>query len=168
MCLVRIYTPIHPHPQPFITVSGSYISLNKPPHPVRPNCLDQSSGQDNPILNLFNVSQLSRWQLRGGKEWQSTDTPWFSLSLSTRNLNAWMCGCLDRRQPSSSPSSLTNSSQSTYYSVSTNSRFPPQCLESLPEVPDRAPGASLARSLRSPLPSAPPKSLGPRSPHLEV
>ena len=54
-----------------------------------------------------------------------------SLSRSTRNLNAWMCGCLDRRQP--------NSSQSTYYSVSTNSKFPPQCLEFLTEVLDCAP-----------------------------
>ena len=72
-----------------------------------------------------------------------------SLSRSTRNLNAWMCGCLDRRQP--------NSSQSTYYSVSTNSKFPPQCLEFLTEVLDCAPlgPRSLARSLRSPFPSLP-------------
>lgn len=79
-----------------------------------------------------------------------------SLSRSTRNLNAWMCGCLDRRQP--------NSSQSTYYSVSTNSKFPPQCLEFLTEVPDCAPW-DLARSLAPeplPFPSLPvlPNRLG--------
>lgn len=52
MYLLRICPPIHPHPRPFIKVSGSYISLNKPPHPIRPSCLNQSSRQSNPTSSV--------------------------------------------------------------------------------------------------------------------
>ena len=119
-----------------------------------------------PNFEFVNVSQLSRWQLRGGKEWQSTDTPWYSVSLSlslysqpecldvwmsrqasTQLLTKYILLCVNELKVSSSMSGIP------YWS-------PWLC----------APGTSLPRSGAPslPFPSGPPKSLGPGSPQLGV
>jgi hypothetical protein len=139
---------LHEHAAPQLARNRCLIQISKPLTLNRRSRIESRSAQD-PDQSSASSSKSAL----SDSYPQSTPTlspflplSFLSLSLFTRNLNAWMCGCLDRRQPPSfCPSSLTNSSQITYYYVSTNSRIPLQCLEFLTEIPGCAPWG-LARS----------------------